>query len=141
MQNHGPSFSVFCIELKSRPTYLVFLTRGLLTLAAMVLLAFQPARAQTAGSIQNTAPVAGPGRPATVPEGYVITPAGYFYPSCVRSLTKGERVLADGRVQHNDGTVDQEAASCAYPHFSRPLDLRSHRCVELVHQPALFHLL
>jgi hypothetical protein len=27
--------------------------------------------------------LAGPNRPAVVPEGYVITPFGYFHPSCV----------------------------------------------------------
>src|ERR1035441_2122355 len=58
---------------------------------------------QQASSL-NMLPVAGQNRPATVPEGYVITPFGYFHPSCVQSLAKGERLLADGRVQHADGT-------------------------------------
>jgi hypothetical protein len=35
-------------------------------------------------------PPAGPNRPANVPDGYVITPVGYFHPSCVQSLAKGE---------------------------------------------------
>lgn len=63
-------------------------------------------------------PMAGPTRPTTVPEGYVITPFGYFHPSCVRTLAKGATMLADGRVQRADGA--QEAASaCNYPHFTR----------------------
>jgi hypothetical protein len=49
----------------------------------------------------------------------VITPFGYFHPSCVQSLAKGERQMADGRVQHADGSVDQKAATCGYPHYTR----------------------
>ena len=50
---------------------------------------------------------AGPNRPAGVPDGYVITPFGYFHPSCVRQLTEGETLLADGiipalRVRQDD---------------------------------------
>jgi hypothetical protein len=66
----------------------------------------------------STPPKAGPNRPANVPDGYVITPFGYFHPSCVRNLAEGERLLTDGRVQHADGRLDQEAAVCTYPHFT-----------------------
>jgi len=62
--------------------------------------------------------LAGTNRPQAVPEGYVITPFGYFHPSCVRALASGETVLADGRVQHLDGTVDAEAPACSYPHYT-----------------------
>jgi hypothetical protein len=62
--------------------------------------------------------LAGANRPAGVPEGYVITPFGYFHPSCVRGVASGDIVLADGRVEHQDGTVDKEAPVCSYPHFS-----------------------
>lgn len=63
-------------------------------------------------------PAAGPNRPAAVPEGYVITPFGYFHPSCVRTLGASEKLLADGRVRHADGTTDVSAAVCAYAHFT-----------------------
>ena len=62
--------------------------------------------------------LAGPNRPSAVPEGYVITPFGYFHPSCVRGVGSGETVLADGRVQHADGTVDATAPVCSYPHYT-----------------------
>jgi len=39
----------------------------------------------------NAIPLAGPHRPANVPEGYVITPFGYFHTSCLQNLSKGER--------------------------------------------------
>ena len=61
---------------------------------------------------------AGANRPATVPEGYLITPFGYFHPSCVRAVASGDTVLADGRVQHVDGTVDTEAPVCQYPSYT-----------------------
>jgi hypothetical protein len=61
---------------------------------------------------------AGPNRPSAVPAGYVITPFGYFHPSCVRGIASGETVLADGRVQHMDGTVDAIAPVCSHPHYT-----------------------
>jgi hypothetical protein len=61
---------------------------------------------------------AGPHRPAAVPEGYVITPFGYFHPSCVREVASGDMVLADGRVQHADGSVEAESPVCGYPHYT-----------------------
>src|ERR1700691_188381 len=61
---------------------------------------------------------AGPNRPAGVPDGYVITPVGYFHPSCVRQLTAGETLLADGRViQHADGTLENVPA-CNYARYT-----------------------
>jgi len=61
---------------------------------------------------------AGPNRPSAVPAEYVITPFGYFHPSCVRGVANGDTVLADGRVQHTDGTVDANAPVCSYPHYT-----------------------
>src|ERR1700691_3301747 len=69
--------------------------------------AFAPAR--------NVA-VAGPDRPADVPEGYVITPFGYFHPSCVMELAEGNTLL-DKTVQHADGTVEA-APVCNYAHYT-----------------------
>jgi len=61
---------------------------------------------------------AGQNRPALVPDGYVITPFGYFHPSCVLQLKDGENLLADGHVlQHADGTTEN-LATCAYPHYT-----------------------
>jgi len=62
--------------------------------------------------------LAGPNRPAAVPQGYVITPFGYFHPSCVRAVASGDTVLADGRVQPTDGAVDAEAPVCGYPQYT-----------------------
>ena len=36
---------------------------------------------------------AGPNRPPLVPEEYVVTPFGYFHPSCVVHLAEGEELL------------------------------------------------
>ncbi len=66
----------------------------------------------------NVPPVAGPNRPANVPDGYVITPFGYFHSSCVQSLAKGERLLVNGRIQHGDGSVEDKVAVCNYPRFT-----------------------
>jgi len=61
---------------------------------------------------------AGPNRPAGVPDGYVITPFGYFHPSCVLQLTEEETLLAEGPViQHSDGTLEN-VAPCSYPRYT-----------------------
>jgi hypothetical protein len=63
--------------------------------------------------------VAGSARPGSVPDGYVITPFGYFHASCVQSLAKGEKMLANRHLQHADGSVDEKAVACEYPHYTR----------------------
>jgi hypothetical protein len=57
-------------------------------------------------------------RPPGVPGDYVITPFGWFHPSCVRGVASGDTVFADGRVQHADGTVDPAAPVCGYPSYT-----------------------
>jgi hypothetical protein len=61
--------------------------------------------------------VAGPNRPGNVPEGYVVTPFGYFHPSCVQSTVDGDTLLGNGQVQHKDGTV-QGKGTCDYPRYA-----------------------
>jgi hypothetical protein len=60
---------------------------------------------------------AGPNRPGNVPAGYVITPFGYFHPSCVQSIAEGEALLANGQVQHSDGSVSGKI-NCNYQRYS-----------------------
>ena len=61
---------------------------------------------------------AGPNRPATVPSDYVITPVGYFHPSCVRQVKEGDTLLGDGRIQFKDGTEETIAPVCSFPHYT-----------------------
>jgi hypothetical protein len=61
---------------------------------------------------------AGSNRPASVPSDYVITPFGYFHPSCVRQAMDGETVLADGRIRFADGSEDTSAPVCDFPHYT-----------------------
>ena len=78
----------------------------LMTVASLMMVS--AARAQTS---------VGPRRPAAVPADYVVTPFGYFHPSCVNHLAKGDEILQDAKViQHEDGT-SQPIPVCAYPHF------------------------
>lgn len=68
----------------------------------------------TAAQAQMTA---GPNRPANVPAGYLITPFGYFHPSCVVHLAQGDNLLLDaGAILHANGTSATMPA-CAYPHY------------------------
>ncbi len=61
---------------------------------------------------------AGSNRPANVPSDYVISPFGYFHPSCVRTAKDGETVLPDGRIRFEDGTEEASALSCAFPRYN-----------------------
>jgi hypothetical protein len=62
-------------------------------------------------------PTAGANRPAGVPEDYIVTPAGYFHPSCVAHLAEGDVLLKDEKaIQHKDGSFDAMHV-CAYSHF------------------------
>ena len=73
-----------------------------------------PVDGSTAG---RALPTAGPARPAAVPADYVITPFGYFHPSCVMSLGNGDEVRQDeNSVRHSNGTYDS-IPSCGYAHY------------------------
>jgi hypothetical protein len=61
-------------------------------------------------------PPAGPNRPIGVPADYVITPSGYFHPSCVLQLKKAES-FQDGVLRHADGSTET-IAPCLYPHYT-----------------------
>ena len=70
--------------------------------------------AVTAAQALNTA---GPNRPAAVPANYVITPFGYFHPSCVDHLAKGDVLLHDEKaIQHADG-MTEKIPVCEFPHY------------------------
>jgi hypothetical protein len=60
---------------------------------------------------------AGPNRPGNVPEGYVITPFGYFHSSCVQPIKEGETLRANGTIQHADGSVTG-GTTCAHVRFT-----------------------
>ena len=60
---------------------------------------------------------AGPNRPPQVPEEYIVTPFGYFHPSCVVHLAEGEELLKGGQVQKADGTI-YTVPVCQYPHYT-----------------------
>jgi hypothetical protein len=70
------------------------------------------------GTLLHAQAPAGPRLPAGVPDGYVITPFGYFHPSCVLKIAEGETLLANRRIlQRADGTLENIPA-CAYPHYA-----------------------
>ncbi len=91
---------------------------GLAVLAVLVMFSASLSGQATAPALARNVAVAGPDRPPQVPEGYVITPFGYFHPSCVFQIEEGETLLADGRVEHANGTVEAKVPVCAYPHYT-----------------------
>ena len=59
---------------------------------------------------------AGSNRPAGVPADYVITPFGFFHPSCVLQLKKGESLQNGGVLRYPDGSTEQ-VPTCEHPHY------------------------
>lgn len=60
---------------------------------------------------------AGLHRPAAVPANYVITPYGYFHPSCVVHLAKGDLLQkATKTIQHANGSIEGMHV-CQFAHF------------------------
>lgn len=56
-------------------------------------------------------------RPPTVPDGYQVTPFGYFHPTCVKHLVEGDVILKDeGAIRHANGSFDS-LQTCNYPHY------------------------
>ena len=55
--------------------------------------------------------------PANVPRDYVVTPNGFFHPSCVHRIDADETLHANGAVVRTDGSV-RRVRSCAYPHYA-----------------------
>jgi hypothetical protein len=55
--------------------------------------------------------------PGGIPDDYVVTPNGFFHPSCVQRVESDETLRANGTVTRSDGSVRQVAA-CAYPHYA-----------------------
>jgi len=54
-----------------------------------------------------------------VPPGYVITPAGYFHPSCVRHVRGDEVVdMRNGAIVDAGGATKRAATPCEYPRFT-----------------------
>ncbi len=61
--------------------------------------------------------LAGANRPAAVPAGFVVTPFGYFHPSCVGHLANGDVLRHEEKIiQHANGTYDKMHV-CAYSHY------------------------
>jgi hypothetical protein len=61
---------------------------------------------------------AGSKRPASVPAEYVITPFGYFHPSCINHVANGDVLRQDAKtIQHPNGSYDK-IPLCSYPHYT-----------------------
>jgi hypothetical protein len=55
-------------------------------------------------------------RPQGVPTDYVVTPNGFFSPSCVQRVEEGETLHADGSIEAANGLV-RKPALCTQPHY------------------------
>ncbi len=60
---------------------------------------------------------AGTNRPAAVPADFVITPFGYYHPTCVNHLAQGDVLHTDQKaIQRASGALEPIPV-CPYPHF------------------------
>jgi hypothetical protein len=106
--------SIFTRPANSRRVWERLLTSILLLAGIAAGIAAGPLRAQQLPLA--TRPPAGPHRPAGVPANYVITPFGYFHPSCVLQLNKGEHMDNGGVLHHPDGST-APVGPCQYPRY------------------------
>jgi len=103
---------------------------GLAVLAILFMFSASLSGQGTAPALASNLATAGANWPPQVPEDFVITPFGYFHPSCVLRIEEGDTLLADGRVRHADGMVDANVPVCNYPHYTPagvlvPTDVRA----------------
>ena len=56
-------------------------------------------------------------RPQGVPSNFVVTPNGYFDPSCVQEVHEGEELHKDGNIRRVDGSL-RKPALCSQAHFA-----------------------
>ncbi|AUH51321.1 hypothetical protein CXB49_11095 [Chromobacterium sp. ATCC 53434] len=94
--------------IPTKQAWLRRLLRGIALLAALQ----TPALA--ADAVRPTTAAAH--RPAGVPADYVVTPFGYFHPSCVQEIRPGETLQADGRIRAADGGL-RAAVACRHARF------------------------
>ena len=66
----------------------------------------------------RTAATLGAARPAAVPGDYLLTPHGFFHPSCVVEVAKGERVAADNTLVRSNGSK-RAVAPCQFERYDR----------------------
>jgi hypothetical protein len=68
-------------------------------------------------TLAQALPIAATKRPQTVPAGYLITPFGYFHPSCVKQLAKGDVLNHDEKaIEHANG-ASEKIPACGFPHY------------------------
>src|ERR1017187_4361862 len=88
-QGEARSRMLHCIQLKTNIRTVAedspILPKTCTVLVTVAGLCFLPFLASTTARAQAPA---GPNLPPGVPDGYVITPSGYFHPSCVRQLDR-----------------------------------------------------
>ena len=60
---------------------------------------------------------AAPNRPAGVPQNFVITPFGYYHPSCVNHLVKGDVLREDIKAIQRASGATENIEQCAFPHY------------------------
>lgn len=60
----------------------------------------------------------GTNHPAAVPAEFVLTPSGYFHPSCINQLAKGDVLRVDEQgIERSDGSFES-IPTCEYPHYN-----------------------
>ena len=110
---HGHAHS-----LATRISALTFLLLGL-ALSCALSLSARSARADEASdkTLLNAVPTLARHAPAAVPADYVVTPFGYFHPSCVRTVGPHDLLLGDGRLKRASGALTP-AHSCRFAHYT-----------------------
>ncbi|WP_116136495.1 hypothetical protein [Trinickia diaoshuihuensis] len=78
----------------------------------------EPSASAAVSSAPTLAPTPARHVPVGVPSGYVVTPFGFFHPSCVHAIGRGQVLRFDGSIERADGTIVPVRA-CGYPSYGR----------------------
>lgn len=105
------------IALSSGPSIARFRTVSFILAALIFAHAGLAAAARPFVLGEPTAAASLPSMPHGVPGDYVVTPNGFFHPSCVHRIESDETLHADGRVVREDGS-ERRTTPCAYPHYA-----------------------
>jgi hypothetical protein len=95
---------------------LPFVLRCGAAITAFTVAAFTSTGAQANTAISSEVVPAGLGRPAQVPADYVITPHGYFHPTCVVEIKEDEFLDAEDNIVSLDGAT-RPLPLCLFSHF------------------------
>lgn len=97
--------------------FAAFFMLGAVLCSALLTHAWAGEQSAASGAAPTPIPTFATHAPRGVPQGYVVTPFGFFHPSCVHRVGRDQVLLGDGRIERADGT-SLPVRACTYPSYA-----------------------